>query len=153
MKTTKKSSIQKITPFLWFDNQAEEAAKFYTRVFKNSRILNANPMTVTFVLDGVEFMALNGGPHHKFTEAVSFFVHCKTQKEIDGLWKKLTAEGGQESQCGWLLDKYGVSWQIIPDDLGKLLGDKDRTKANRVIQAMLQMKKIDIAGLKKAYKG
>ncbi|MFA5835169.1 MAG: VOC family protein [Bacteroidota bacterium] len=152
MKTTKKSSIQKIRPFLWFDNQAEEAAKFYTGVFKNSRILNANPMTVTFVLDGLEFMALNGGPHHKFTEAISFFVHCTTQKEIDGLWKKLIADGGQESQCGRLFDKYGVSWQIIPHDLGKLLGDKDRVKANRVMQAMLQMKKIDIAGLKKAHK-
>ena len=153
MKTSKKASIQKITPFLWFDNQAEEAAKFYVSVFKNSKVINVNPMTATFMLDGVEFMALNGGPHHKFTEAISFFVHCKTQKEIDGLWKKFTANGGKESQCGWLLDKYGVSWQIIPDDLGKLLNDKDRVKANRVMQAMLQMKKIEINGLKKAYKG
>ena len=153
MKTSKKKSFQKITPFLWFDNQAEEAAKFYTGIFKNSKILSANPMTVTFELEGVEFMALNGGPHHKFTEAVSFFVHCKTQKEVDRLWNKFTENGGKESQCGWLLDRFGVSWQIIPDDLGKLLGDNDRVKANRVMQAMLQMKKIDIAGLKKAHKG
>ncbi len=153
MKTSKKSSIQKISPFLWFDNQAVEAASFYTGIFKNSKIISANPMTVTFELDGVEFMALNGGHHHAFTEAISFFVHCTTQKEIDRLWSKLTAGGGKESQCGWLLDKYGVSWQIIPNDLGKLLGDNDRVKANRVMQAMLQMKKMDINGLKKAYKG
>ncbi len=152
-KQSKKVPIQKITPFLWFDNNAEEAAKFYVSVFKNSKILSVNPMTVTFELDGVKFMGLNGGPHHKFTEAISFFVHCNTQKEVDTFWRKLAADGGTESQCGWLLDKYGVSWQIIPEDLGKLLGGKDRTKANRVMQAMLQMKKIDIAGLKKAYKG
>ncbi len=151
MKTSKEVSVQKITPFLWFENQAEEAAKFYISVFKNSKILSVNPMTVTFELEGIKFMALNGGPHHKFTEAISFFVHCQTQKEVDGLWKKFTANGGKENQCGWLLDKYGVSWQIIPSDLGKLLGDKDRAKANRVMQAMLQMKKIDIAELKRAY--
>lgn len=156
--------MQKITPFLWFDNQAEEAMNFYTSIFKNSKIVSvsrygeAGPgpkgtvMSATFQLDGQEFMALNGGPQFKFTEAISFFVNCKTQEEVDELWEKLS-EGGEKSQCGWLKDKFGLSWQIIPTALGQMLGDKDPTKANRVMQAMLKMQKIDIQGLKRAYDG
>jgi predicted 3-demethylubiquinone-9 3-methyltransferase (glyoxalase superfamily) len=155
---------QKITPFLWFDDQAEEAMNFYVSLFKNSKVLNvsrygdAGPgprgkvMTGTFQLEGQEFMALNGGPHFKFTEAISLFVNCETQEEVDKLWEKLT-DGGQESQCGWLKDKYGLSWQIIPSILGRLLNDKDAGKSQRVMKAMLQMKKIDIQGLKQAYDG
>jgi predicted 3-demethylubiquinone-9 3-methyltransferase (glyoxalase superfamily) len=154
--------MQKITPFLWFDNNAEEAMTFYTAIFKNSKIGtvrrygDAGPgpkgsvMTGTFQLNGQEFMALNGGPHFKFTEAISFFVNCETQEEVDELWEKLSA-GGQESRCGWLKDKFGLSWQIIPRILGELLGDKDPAKALRVMQAMLQMSKIDIMKLKQAY--
>ena len=142
--------MQKITPFLWFENQAEEAAKFYGSIFKNSKIISSNPMVVTFELEGQKFMALNGGPQFKFTEAISLFVDCETQEEVDYYWKKLT-EGGKESQCGWLKDKYGLSWQIVPSILGKLMGDKDPKKANNVLQAMLQMKKMDIAKLKEAY--
>ncbi len=155
---------QKITTFLWFDSQAEEAAKYYTSIFKNSKILNvarygeAGPgpkgsvMTVQFQLEGQEFIALNGGPHFKFTEAISLFVNCETQKEVDELWGKLTA-GGQESQCGWLKDKYGLSWQIVPTALTRMLQDKDPEKSKRVMQAMLQMKKIDVARLEQAYRG
>ena len=142
--------MQKITPFLWFENQAEEAAKFYGSIFKNSKILSSNPMVVTFELEGQKFMALNGGPQFKFTEAISLFVDCETQDEVDYYWEKLT-EGGKGSQCGWLKDKYGLSWQIVPTILGKLMGDKDPKKANNVLQAMLQMKKMDIAKLKEAY--
>lgn len=154
--------MQKITPFLWFDGKAEEAMKFYVSIFKNSKVLGvsrygeAGPgpkgsvMTVRFELDGQEFIGLNGGPQFKFTEAVSFSVDCKTQKEVDELWEKLS-ERGEQGPCGWLKDKYGLSWQIVPSILGKLLGDKDAAKANRVMNAMLQMKKIDIAGLQKAY--
>ena len=126
--------MQKITPFLWFDGKAEEAMKFYVSVFKNSKVVSTMPgpdgkvMTGTFQLEGQEFMALNGGPQFKFTEAISFFVNCETQAEVDELWDKLTA-GGAESQCGWLKDKFGLSWQIIPSALGRLLGDKDRKKA------------------------
>ena len=153
--------MQKIAPFLWFDNQAEEAANFYTSIFKNSRIVNvarygdAGPgpkgsvMVVNFELEGQEFVALNGGPQFKFTEAISFVVHCETQEEVDSYWSKLT-KGGNESQCGWLKDKYGLSWQITPNILPKLLSDPDRQKANRVMQAMLPMKKIDIKKLKEA---
>ena len=153
--------MHKITPCLWFDHQAEEAMHFYVSIFKNSRagqvtrFGDAGPgpkgsvMSVSFVLDGQDFIALNGGPLFKFTEAISLFVHCETQQEVDELWAKLTA-GGEESRCGWLKDKYGLSWQIIPSILGKLLGDADRAKAGRVMQAMLQMDKIDIAKLKKA---
>lgn len=153
---------QKITPFLWFDNNAEEAMHFYTSIFNNSRVIdvsrygegsNGQPgmvMTATFELDGQQFMALNGGPHFKFTEAISFFVHCETQQEVDGLWEKLSA-GGEQGQCGWLKDKFGVSWQIVPTVLGELLGDKDPAKAKRVVEAMLQMHKIDIAALQQAY--
>jgi len=155
--------MQKITPFLWFDNNAEEALDFYTSIFKNSKIVNTNRygkvgpgpegtlMTATFQLEGQEFMVLNGGPIFKFTEAISLFVKCETQEEVDEFWEKLTAGGGQESQCGWLKDKFGLSWQIIPTTLGKLLGDKDPAKAGRVMQAMLQMKKIDIKKLQEAY--
>jgi predicted 3-demethylubiquinone-9 3-methyltransferase (glyoxalase superfamily) len=150
--------MQKITPFLWFDGKAEEAMQFYVSIFKNSKIVSTMPgpdgkvLTGTFQLEGQQFMALNGGPQFKFTEAISLFVNCETQAEVDDLWNKLTA-GGAESQCGWLKDKFGLSWQIIPSALGRLLGDKDRVKANRVMQAMLQMKKIDIAKLQQAYDG
>lgn len=150
--------MKKITPFLWFDNQAEEAMNFYISIFKNSKVLSVTPgpngtaMSVAFELDGQEFIALNAGPHFKFTEAISFFVNCTTQAEVDELWGKLTT-GGEESQCGWLKDKYGLSWQIIPSVLGELLGDKDPEKAGRVMQAMLQMNKIDIKTLQQAYAG
>jgi len=154
--------MPKITPFLWFNDQAEEAMNFYTSIFKNSKIgsitryENAGPgsnetvMTATFELDGQEFMALNGGPHFTFSEAISFYVNCESQEEVDELWGKLS-EGGEEEQCGWLKDKFGLSWQIVPTVLGELLQDKDAEKAQRVMNAMLQMKKIDIAGLKQAY--
>jgi len=150
--------VQKITTFLWFDGNAEEAMKFYVSIFKNSKIQSTMPgpdgkvITGTFQLEGQQFMALNGGPQYKFTEAISLFVNCETQAEVDELWNKLT-QGGAESQCGWLKDKFGLSWQIIPSALGRLLGDKDRAKAGRAMQAMLQMKKIDIAKLQQAYDG
>jgi len=143
---------QKITPFLWFDSQAQEAAAFYTSVFKHSRIIASNPMSATFELAGVEFMALNGGPQFKFTPAISFFVKCETQAEIDYHWEKLCA-GGEPGRCGWLKDKFGVSWQIVPPVLGQLLGDKDPAKARRVADAMLQMSKLDINQLKAAAEG
>jgi predicted 3-demethylubiquinone-9 3-methyltransferase (glyoxalase superfamily) len=154
--------MPKITPFLWFDTQAEEAANFYVSIFKNSKVLGvtrygeAGPgakgsvMTVQFELDGQEFIALNGGPHFKFTEAVSFSVACKTQAEVDEFWQKLSA-GGEEGPCGWLKDKYGLSWQINPVVLGEMLGDPDPDKAKRVMEAMLKMKKIDIPALEEAY--
>jgi len=154
--------MQKITPFLWFNDQAEEAMNFYTSIFKNSKIGSvsrygdAGPkqkgkeMTASFQLDGQEFIALNGGPQFKFTEAISFLVNCETQEEVDYYWEKLLAGGGEESQCGWLKDKFGLSWQVIPVALSKFLADKNPVKAQRVMQAMLQMKKI-IADLKKAY--
>jgi predicted 3-demethylubiquinone-9 3-methyltransferase (glyoxalase superfamily) len=143
--------MQKITPFLWFDNNAEAAMNFYVSIFKDAQVLNVSPMTVSFRLNGQEFIGLNGGPEFKFTEAVSFFVNCETQAEVDELWSKLTSEGGEESQCGWLKDKFGLSWQIVPTILGELLGDPDREKADRAMQAMLKMKKLDIAALKRAY--
>ena len=159
--------MQKITPFLWFDSQAEEAARFYTSLFKNSKILSisrvgegaaeasgrpkGSVMTVTFQLDGQEFTALNGGPEFKFTEAVSFMVNCETQEEVDELWRKLTEGGGEEGQCGWLKDKYGVSWQIIPTALMEMLQDKDPERSKRVMEAMLQMRRIDISALRQAY--
>jgi predicted 3-demethylubiquinone-9 3-methyltransferase (glyoxalase superfamily) len=154
--------MQKVTPFLWFDNQAEEAMNLYVSLFKNSKVLGVSRygeggpgpagtvMTGTFQLDGQEFMALNGGPYFKFTEAISLFVNCETQGEVDELWEKLS-EGGEISQCGWLKDKYGLSWQIVPTALGEMLGDPDPKKAQRVMQAMLQMTKIDIAALRRAY--
>jgi predicted 3-demethylubiquinone-9 3-methyltransferase (glyoxalase superfamily) len=142
--------MQKITPFLWFDGQAGEAAKFYTSIFKNSKILSVSPMSATFQLAGQKFIALNGGPQFKFTEAISFFVSCETQKEIDYFWEKLSA-GGEKGRCGWLKDKFGVSWQIVPPILGELLNDEDNEKSNRVMQAMLQMNKLDIKKLKRAH--
>jgi len=151
--------MQKITTFLWFDGRADEAMKFYVSIFKNSKIVSTMPgpdgkvLTGTFQLEGQQFMALNGGPQFKFTEAISLFVNCETQAEVDELWNKLTAGGGAESQCGWLKDKFGLSWQIIPTVLGRLFGDTDRVKANRAIQAMLQMKKLDIAKLQQAFDG
>ena len=153
--------MQKITPFLWYDTQAEEAAKFYVSIFPKSKILkmawygDAGPgpkgsvMTVEFELAGQRMIALNGGPHFKFTEAISLSVDCKDQKEVDRYWTRLS-QGGQESMCGWLKDKYGLSWQVNPSILGKLLSDKDAKKAKRVMEAMLKMKKIDIAALKAA---
>jgi predicted 3-demethylubiquinone-9 3-methyltransferase (glyoxalase superfamily) len=138
--------MQKITPFLWFDGKAEEAAKFYVSIFKNSALLSPT----RFQLDGQEFIAFNGGPHFTFTPAISLFVNCETQQEVDELWEKLS-EGGEKSRCGWLKDKFGVSWQIIPSVLGKLMYDKDPEKSARVRKAMLQMTKIDIEGLKQAY--
>ena len=146
----KKQTVKKITPFLWFDGQAEEAAKFYTSIFKNSKIIRSSPMMATFELEGQQFMALNGGPYFQFTEAFSLYVRCETQKEIDYFWKKLTA-GGKKSRCGWLKDKFGVSWQIIPPILEELLNDDDDAKADRVRQAMLKMDKINIQKLKQAY--
>jgi predicted 3-demethylubiquinone-9 3-methyltransferase (glyoxalase superfamily) len=155
--------VHKITPFLWFDDKAEEAMNFYVSIFKNSKVGNvtrygdAGPgpkgtvMSATFQLDGQDFFALNGGPLFKFTEAISFFVNCETQDEVDELWEKLTAGGGTAQRCGWLKDKYGLSWQIIPKALGEMLGDKDPKKSQRVMQAMLQMNKIDIQRLKEAY--
>jgi predicted 3-demethylubiquinone-9 3-methyltransferase (glyoxalase superfamily) len=143
--------MQKITPFLWFNNNAEEAMNFYVSIFKDAQVLSVSPMTVSFRLNGQEFIGLNGGPEFKFTEAVSFFVSCETQEEVDELWSKLTADGGEESQCGWLKDKFGLSWQIVPTVLGELLGDPDREKADRVMQAMLKMNKIEIKGLQQAY--
>jgi predicted 3-demethylubiquinone-9 3-methyltransferase (glyoxalase superfamily) len=158
--------MQKITPFLWFDDRAEEAVNFYVSIFKNSKIgsitrygeegaeVSGRPkgtvMTVTFQLEGQAFMALNGGPHFKFTEAISFIVNCKTQEEIDELWEKLS-KGGEKGQCGWLKDKYGLSWQIVPAVLGEMLKGKDADVSNRVMKALLQMKKLDIKTLKQAY--
>jgi len=158
--------MQKITPFLWFNDNAEEAMNFYTSIFKNSKIgsvarydeagaaASGRPkgsvMTATFKLEGQEFVALNGGPHFKFTEAISFSVDCKNQEEVDYFWEKLS-EGGEEGPCGWLKDKFGLSWQIVPTVLSELLGDKDAKKSQRVMKAMLQMKKIDIKTLKQAY--
>jgi predicted 3-demethylubiquinone-9 3-methyltransferase (glyoxalase superfamily) len=155
--------LQKITPFLWFDNKAEEAAAFYCSIFKNSKITgithygDSGPgpkggvMTVTFQLNGQEFTALNGGPVFQFTEAISLVVNCETQEELDDMWKKLSAGGGQEVQCGWLKDKYGLSWQVVPTVLEEMLVGKDAEKTNRVMQAVLKMVKIDIQKLKDAY--
>ncbi|MES3005619.1 MAG: VOC family protein [Patescibacteria group bacterium] len=151
--------MKKITPFLWFDNNAEEAMNFYISIFKNSKLIDANRQgddglltSARFELEGQELMVLNAGPYFKFTEAISLFVDCKDQKEVDELWEKLS-EGGQKSQCGWLKDKFGLSWQIIPKDLGELLSDSDPEKSERVMQAMLKMTKIDIEGLRQAYEG
>jgi predicted 3-demethylubiquinone-9 3-methyltransferase (glyoxalase superfamily) len=156
--------MQKIVPFLWFDDQAEEAMNHYISIFPDSKVVSvtrygdAGPgpkgtvMTVTFQLAGQEFIALNGGPQFKFTEAISLSVNCQTQEEVDELWEKLS-EGGEQGPCGWLKDKYGLSWQINPTALGEMLQDPDAEKSNRVMQAMLQMSKIDIAGLRRAYEG
>ncbi len=160
--------MQKITPFLWFDHQAENAVKFYTAIFKNSkvgRILRygeeaakisstgrpvGSVLTIEFEMEGQKFVALNGGPLFKFNESISFVVNCETQEEVDYFWEKLTADGGQESQCGWLKDKFGLSWQVVPTVLIDMLHDKDSKKSERVTAAMLQMKKIDINKLKEA---
>lgn len=144
---------KKITPFLWFNNNAEEAMKFYVSIFENSKIISTNPFGGTFIIEGQEVQVLNGGPHFKLNEAFSFFVRCETQEEIDEKWAKLTAEGGEESMCGWLKDKFGVSWQIIPPVLGDMLADKDPVKSKNVLDAMMKMKKINIAKLKEAYNG
>jgi predicted 3-demethylubiquinone-9 3-methyltransferase (glyoxalase superfamily) len=168
MKRPAKRAAQKIIPFLWFDDRAEEAAKFYTSIFRNSSIGNiarygedaakasgrpaGSVMTVEFQLEGQPFMALNGGPHYKFNEAISFVVSCRTQAEVDRFWKKLCA-GGKAVQCGWLKDKYGISWQIVPTVLGELLGSEDAAKSQRVMQAMLKMVKLDIRKLKEAARG
>lgn len=162
------AASQKITPFLWFDKEAEEAAKFYVGLFKNSAIESVSRygeagkevtggtpgkvMTVTFTLEGQRFTALNGGPLFKFSEAVSFMIGCDTQEEVDMFWSKLT-DGGQESQCGWLKDRFGLSWQVVPRVLFELIGDTDRAKAARATEAMLKMKKLDIAALKRAHAG
>src|SRR6185295_18178532 len=161
--------MQKIAPCLSFDNEAEEAARFYVSVFKNSKIKKilrlsescakaigrkkGEVLTVFFTLDGQDFMALNGGPEFKFNQGISLMAPCKTQKELDTVWKKLTAGGGKELQCGWLKDKYGVSWQIVPSDIEKMIGDKDPQKSDWVLQAVWSMVKLDIAALKRAYKG
>jgi predicted 3-demethylubiquinone-9 3-methyltransferase (glyoxalase superfamily) len=161
--------MQKITPFLWFDGQAEEAVKFYASIFKNSKVgrtlrydENAakaadgpvgSVLTIEFEIEGQKFVALNGGPQFKFNESISFVVNCETQKEVDYFWEKLIADGGDESQCGWLEDKFGLSWQITPTVLIDMLHDKDSEKSERVMKAMLQMQKIDIAKLKAAYAG
>ncbi len=156
--------MQKIVPFLWFDGNAEEAMTFYTSIFKNSKVGqirrcgDAGPgpkgsvLTAKFEIEGQEFMALNGGPHFKFTPAISFFVNCETQQEVDELWEKLLA-GGNAMQCGWLTDKFGISWQIIPKALMEFLGDKDPQKSQRVMQARMKMIKIDVEGLKRAHEG
>ena len=154
--------MQKINPFLWFDHEAEEAARFYTSIFPDSKIKNVSRygadgpgvpgsvMTVAFQIHGQDFIALNGGPQFQFTPAISFLVHCETQEEVDTLWEKLF-DGGAAEQCGWLRDRYGVSWQIVPTVLGAMLGDKDPEKAKRVVAAMFEMRKLDIAALKRAY--
>jgi predicted 3-demethylubiquinone-9 3-methyltransferase (glyoxalase superfamily) len=156
--------MQKITPFLWFDNNAEEAANYYVSIFKNSKVSNvarygdAGPgpkgtvMTVDFQLDGQEFIALNGGPRFKFTEAISFVVDCKTQEEVDYFWERLS-DGGEKSHCGWVKDKFGLWWQVVPTILGELMADKDPEKSKRVMEAMLKMHKIDIEPLQRAYEG
>jgi len=163
-----RKTVQKITPFLWFENEAEQAANFYVSVFGDSKLRGitrydaeaarasgrpeGSVMTVAFELEGQEFTALNGGPHFKFTEAISFVVHCKTQEEVDHFWEKLSA-GGQEVQCGWLKDRFGVSWQVVPTLLIEMLQDEEPQRAKRVMAAMLKMKKIDLEALKQAYEG
>ena len=157
---------QKITPFLWFNDNAEEAINLYVSIFKNSKIgtlnrygkqappgMEGKVFSGSFEIEGLNFFVLNAGPKYKFTEAVSFFVNCASQEEVDDLWSKLIANGGEESRCGWLKDKFGLSWQIIPSALGKLMNDRDPVKANRVVQAMLQMNKISIVDLQNAYDG
>lgn len=151
--------MKKITPFLWFDTQAEEAMNFYVSLFKNSKVNNVsrgpdgNAFIVSFELDGQEFMGLNAGPQFKFNEAVSMFVNCEDQAEVDYFWDALIANGGEESMCGWLKDRFGLSWQIVPTQLDQLMGDPDRVKAGRVMEAMLKMRKIIVADLQMAYDG
>jgi predicted 3-demethylubiquinone-9 3-methyltransferase (glyoxalase superfamily) len=156
--------MQKITPFLWFDHLAEEAANYYVSIFKNSKVISISrygegahrpagtAMVVIFQMDGQEYMALNGGPEFKFTEAISLFVNCESQEEVDMYWEKLS-DGGEKGQCGWLKDRFGLSWQVVPSALGELMGDPDPEKSKRIMDAMLQMSKIDINALMKAYWG
>jgi predicted 3-demethylubiquinone-9 3-methyltransferase (glyoxalase superfamily) len=160
-------NVQKITPFLWFDSQAEEAAQYYVSIFPNSRVTQStrydeaaskaagrplgSVMTVAFELEGQEFVAINGGPHFKFTEAISLVVNCDTQQELDEVWSKLTA-GGEEVECGWLKDKFGLSWQVVPSQLNKWLSDKDPKRSNRVMAEVLKMKKLDIERMERAYR-
>jgi predicted 3-demethylubiquinone-9 3-methyltransferase (glyoxalase superfamily) len=169
MQKPTKNNMQKITPCLWFDNKAEEAVNLYISLFKNSKILDTARydkesakvsgmpegmvLTISFELDGQKFLALNGGPLFKFTEAISLTIDCKDQKEVDHFWNNLTKDGGEESQCGWLKDKFGLSWQVVPIILPKLLTDKDTKKAQRTMKAMLTMKKLDVAKLEKAASG
>ena len=151
--------MKKITPFLWFDTQAEEAMKFYVSLFKNSKVNNVSwgpdgkVFTVSFELDGQEFMGFNAGPQYKFNEAISMYVNCEDQAEVDYFWNALIADGGEESMCGWCKDKFGLSWQIVPKQLGELMGDPDPEKSGRVMQAMLKMQKIIVADLQKAHGG
>lgn len=144
-------TIQKIKPYLWFNNQAAEAAQFYTSIFEGSQIISTSPMIVEFQLAGQHFIALNGGPQFEFNESVSFYITCEDQAEVDVYWESLIADGGTEGRCGWLKDKFGLSWQVIPKQLVEFMSDKDREKANRVMQAMMQMKKIVVADLEAAY--
>ena len=144
--------MAKVSPFLWFEGNMQEAVRFYMSVFKEAKLVSMNPAMATFELLGQRFLALNAHPHHKFNEAISFFIECDTQAEVDYYWDKL-AEGGGQQQCGWLKDRFGLSWQVIPKALGRLLTDEDREKANRVMQAMLKMKKIVIVDLETAYRG
>jgi predicted 3-demethylubiquinone-9 3-methyltransferase (glyoxalase superfamily) len=164
MNGLEENRMQKITPFLWFDQQAEEAANYYVSIFKNSKVVSISrygedaprpagtAQIVMFQIDGQEYMALNGGPEFKFTEAISLFVNCESQEEVDLYWEKLAA-GGEKGQCGWLKDRFGLSWQIVPSALGELMGDPDPEISRRVMEAMLRMSKIDIDSLKKAYRG
>jgi len=151
--------MKKITPFLWFDTQAEEAMNFYASIFKNSKVgdISRGPdgkvFSVNFQLEGQDFMAINAGPEFKFNESISMFVNCEDQAEVDDLWNKLTADGGEESMCGWLKDKYGLSWQIVPKQLGSYIGGPDPVKAQRAMQAMLKMNRLIVADLKRAYDG
>ena len=145
--------IKKVTPFLWFNNQAEEAAKLYCSIFKNSKIINQSPMMVVFEIEGQRFMAGNFGPHHQFNEATSFFVSCNSQEEVDYFWEKLTENGGKEDRCGWLKDKFGLSWQIVPASFSQLAGGPDPLKSQRVFAAMMQMNKLDLQKLQQAYDG
>jgi predicted 3-demethylubiquinone-9 3-methyltransferase (glyoxalase superfamily) len=139
-----------ITPFLWFDAPLDEVVAYYQSIFGSAKVIQVSPMTATFEIEGQRFLALNGGPHFRFNEAVSFFIECADQSEVDFYWSKLTTGGGEESQCGWLKDRYGLSWQVVPQALGRYLSDPDRQKAERVRQAMMQMKKIDVAALDRA---
>jgi len=152
MTLTAMTRTQRIKPFLWFDGKAEEAARFYVSIFKDSKIESAGSMATRFQIEGMQFIALNGGPQYAFSPAISFLVSCETQAEVDELWSRLS-EGGETQQCGWLKDKFGMSWQIIPTVLGDMLEDDDDQKSGQVMQAMLQMDKIDITALKRAYEG
>jgi predicted 3-demethylubiquinone-9 3-methyltransferase (glyoxalase superfamily) len=145
--------MQKITPFLWLDGNVEEAVAFYTSVFKRARVFDTGPVSASFEIEGQEFTAFNGGPLYKFNEAVSFCVRCESQEEVDEYWAKLTAGGGTEGRCGWLKDKYGLSWQVLPRELGQYLASEDRVRADRVLKAMLKMTRIDVAELDAAYTG